>query len=241
MDDFITVAMDQLVNNAAFMHYMFGGKIELPMVVRTVNGAGVNAAAQHSKSMEAWMTHAPGLKVVYPSTPQDCLGLLLASIDDNNPVVFFEHKLAYGEKGEVDSLDPIPLGKGDIKREGTDVTIIAYGYQVFRALEAAKQLEKEGISAEVLDPRTLYPLDKDLIAQSVDKTHNVVITSEEFKRGGYAGEISAFIAEELFDSLDAPCRRVCGLNTPVPFSSVLENQFIPQVEDIVNAVKAQRE
>lgn len=241
MDDFITVAMDQLVNNAAFMHYMFGGKIELPMVVRTVNGAGVNAAAQHSKSMEAWLTHVPGLKVVYPSTPQDCLGLLLASIDDNNPVVFFEHKLAYGEKGDVDSMDPIPLGKGDIKREGTDVTIIAYGYQVFRALEAAEQLEKEGISAEVLDPRTLYPLDKDLIAQSVDKTHNVVITSEEFKRGGYAGEISAFIAEELFDSLDAPCRRVCGLNTPVPFSSVLENQFIPQVEDIVNAVKAQRE
>ncbi len=241
MDDFITVAMDQLVNNAAFMHYMFGGKIELPMVVRTVNGAGVNAAAQHSKSMEAWLTHVPGLKVVYPSTPQDCLGLLLASIDDNNPVVFFEHKIAYGEKGEVSSFDPIPLGKGDIKKEGSDVTIIAYGYQVFRALKAAEQLEKEGISAEVLDPRTLYPLDKDLIAESVGKTHNVVITSEEFKRGSYAGEISAFVAEEMFDSLDAPCRRVCALNTPVPFSAVLENAFIPQTEDIVNAVKAQRE
>ena len=240
MDDFITVAMDQLVNNAAFMHYMFGGKIELPMVVRTVNGAGVNAAAQHSKSMEAWLTHVPGLKVVYPSTPQDCMGLLLASIDDNNPVVFFEHKLAYGEKGEVTSFDPIPLGKGDIKREGSDVTIIAYGYQVFRALKAADQLAKEGISTEVLDPRTLYPLDKELIAKSVGKTRNVVITSEEFKRGGYAGEISAFIAEELFDSLDAPCKRVCGLNTPIPFSAVLENQFIPQVEDIVNAVKEQR-
>ena len=190
MDDFITVAMDQLVNNAAFMHYMFGGKIELPMVVRTVNGAGVNAAAQHSKSMEAWLTHVPGLKVVYPSTPQDCMGLLLASIDDNNPVVFFEHKLAYGEKGEVTSFDPIPLGKGDIKREGSDVTIIAYGYQVFRALKAADQLAKEGISAEVLDPRTLYPLDKELIAKSVGKTRNVVITSEEFKRGGSFGAVA---------------------------------------------------
>ena len=241
MDDFITVAMDQLVNNAAFMHYMFGGKIELPMVVRTVNGAGVQGAAQHCKSMEAWLTHVPGLKVVFPSTPQDALGLLLASIDDNNPVVFFEHKVAYGQKGEVSSFDPIPLGKGDIKKEGSDVTIIAYGYQVFKALDAAKELEKEGISAEVLDPRTLYPLDKDLIAQSVAKTHNVVITSEEFKRGGYAGEISAFVAEELFDSLDTPCRRVCGLNTPITFTPILEDQFLPQTVDIVNAVKAQRE
>lgn len=237
--DFLTVAMDQLVNNAAFMHYMFGGKIELPMVVRTVNGAGAQGAAQHSKSMEAWVTHIPGLKVVFPSIPQDCLGLMLASIDDDNPVIFFEHKMAYGRTGEVTSLDPIPLGTGDIKREGSDVTIVAYGNQLFVAMDAAEELAKGGISAEVLDPRTLYPLDKELIATSVAKTGNVIVTSEEFKRGSYAGEISAFISEELFDSLDSPVRRVCALDTPVPFAPILEQAFLPKAEDIVQAVREQ--
>lgn len=237
--DFLTVAMDQVVNNAAFMHYMFGGKIELPMVVRTVNGAGAQGAAQHSKSMEAWVTHIPGLKVVFPSTPQDCLGLMLASIDDDNPVIFFEHKMAYGRTGEVASTDPIPLGKGDIKREGDDLTIIAYGNQLFVALDAAEALAKEGISAEVVDPRTLYPLDRDLIARSVAKTGNVIVTSEEFKRGSYAGEISAFVSEELFDDLDSPVRRVCALDTPVPFAPILEQTFLPKAEDIVAAAREQ--
>ena len=189
--DFLTVGMDQLVNQAAKMRYMFGGKISMPMVVRLPAGAGVSAAAQHSQSLEAWITHVPGLKVVYPSTPQDALGLMLSSIDDDNPVMFLEHKAIYTMKGDVDSLTPIPLGKGDIKRAGEDVTIIATGKMVHEALAAAKMLEADGISAEVLDPRTLYPLDKALIAQSLSKTHRAVIVTEENRRGGYGGEISA--------------------------------------------------
>ena len=176
--DFLTVGMDQLVNQAAKMRYMFGGKISMPMVVRLPAGAGVSAAAQHSQSLEAWITHVPGLKVVYPSTPQDALGLMLSSIDDDNPVMFLEHKAIYTMKGDVDSLTPIPLGKGDIKRAGEDVTIIATGKMVHEALAAAKMLEADGISAEVLDPRTLYPLDKALIAQSLSKTHRAVIIAE---------------------------------------------------------------
>jgi len=164
---------------------------------------------------------------------------MLASIDDDNPVIFFEHKMAYGRTGEVTSLDPIPLGTGDIKREGSDVTIVAYGNQLFVAMDAAEELAKGGISAEVLDPRTLYPLDKELIATSVAKTGNVIVTSEEFKRGSYAGEISAFISEELFDSLDSPVRRVCALDTPVPFAPILEQAFLPKAEDIVQAVREQ--
>ena len=177
--DFLTVGMDQLVNQAAKMRYMFGGKISMPMVVRLPGGAGVSAAAQHSQSLEAWVTHVPGLKVVYPSTPQDALGLMLSSIDDENPVMFVEHKAMYTMKGDVDSFEPIPLGKGDIKRSGEDVTIIATGKMVHEALAAAKILEEDGISAEVLDPRTLYPLDKKLIAQSLGKTHKAVIVTVE--------------------------------------------------------------
>ena len=181
--DFLTVGMDQLVNQAAKMRYMFGGKISMPMVVRLPGGAGVSAAAQHSQSLEAWVTHVPGLKVVYPSTPQDALGLMLSSIDDENPVMFVEHKAMYTMKGDVDSFEPIPLGKGDIKRSGEDVTIIATGKMVHEALAAAKILEEDGISAEVLDPRTLYPLDKKLIAQSLGKTHKaVIVTSSALAR-----------------------------------------------------------
>ncbi len=237
--DFLTVGMDQLVNQAAKMRYMCGGKISMPMVVRLPAGAGVSAAAQHSQSLEAWITHVPGLKVVYPSTPQDALGLMLSSIDDDNPVMFLEHKAIYTMKGDVDSLTPIPLGKGDIKRAGEDVTIIATGKMVHEALAAAKMLESDGISAEVLDPRTLYPLDKALIAQSLSKTHRAVIVTEENRRGGYGGEISAMIAEEMFDLLDCPIVRIGALDTPVPFAPVLEQVYLPNAQDIANAIRAQ--
>lgn len=237
--DFLTVGMDQLVNQAAKMRYMFGGKISMPMVVRLPGGAGVSAAAQHSQSLEAWVTHVPGLKVVYPSTPQDALGLMLSSIDDENPVMFVEHKAMYAMKGDVDSFEPIPLGKGDIKRSGEDVTIIATGKMVHEALAAAKILEEDGISAEVLDPRTLYPLDKELIAQSLGKTHKAVIVTEENRRGGYGGEISAIIAEEMFDLLDCPIVRIGALDTPVPFAPVLEQAYLPNAQDIVKAVRTQ--
>lgn len=235
--DFLTVGMDQLVNQAAKMRYMFGGKISLPMVVRMPCGAGVSAAAQHSQSLEAWVTHIPGLKVVYPSTPQDALGLMLSAIDDDNPVMYVEHKAMYSLKGEVTSFDPIPLGKGDIKRSGENVTIIATGKMVHEALSAAKTLEADGISAEVLDPRSLYPLDKDLIAQSLGKTHRAVIVTEENRRGGYGGEISAIIAEEMFDLLDSPVIRIGALDTPVPFAPVLEQAYLPNAQDIVKAVR----
>ena len=237
--DFLTVGMDQLVNQAAKMRYMFGGKISMPMVVRLPGGAGVSAAAQHSQSLEAWVTHVPGLKVVYPSTPQDALGLMLSSIDDENPVMFVEHKAMYKMNGDVDSFEPIPLGKGDIKRSGEDVTIIATGKMVHEALAAAKILEEDGISAEVLDPRTLYPLDKELIAQSLGKTHKAVIVTEENRRGGYGGEISAIIAEEMFDLLDCPIVRIGALDTPVPFAPVLEQAYLPNAQDIVKAVRTQ--
>ena len=237
MGDFVTVGMDQLVNQAAKMRYMFGGKISLPMVVRLPGGAGVGAAAQHSQSLEAWLTHVPGLKVVFPSTPQDALGLMLSAIDDDNPVMFVEHKAMYAMKGDVSSFEPIPLGKGDIKREGSDVTIIATGKLVHEALSAAKTLEDDGISAEVLDPRSLYPLDTDLIAKSLSKTHRALIVTEEVKRGGYGGEISAIIGEEMFDLLDMPVVRLGSLNTPIPFAPVLEQTYLPNAQDIVRAIK----
>ena len=235
--DFLTVGMDQLVNQAAKMRYMFGGKISLPMVVRLPAGAGSGAAAQHSQSLEAWVTHIPGLKVVYPSCAEDALGLMLTAIDDDNPVIFFEGKLLYGMKTEVNSFEPIPLGKGKICREGGDVSIITYGRQVFDALKAADKLAADGIEAEVIDLRSLYPLDKELIEQSLSKTHKAIVLTEEVKRGGYGGEISAIIAEEMFDYLDAPVARIGALNTPVPFTPVLEQYYMPNEEDVIIAAK----
>lgn len=237
-NDFITVGMDQLVNQAAKMRYMFGGKISLPMVVRLPSGAGTRAAAQHSQSLEAWLTHVPGLKVVYPSTPSDAYGLMLSAIDDDNPVMFMEHKVLYTFPGEVDeNMDPIKLGVADIKREGKNITIIATGKMVHESLKAAEALMIDGIDAEVIDPRSLFPLDKETIFKSIEKTNNVVIVTEETKRGSFAGELSAIIGEECFDHLDGPIVRVCGLDTPIPFSPVLEDYFIPDSQDIVNAVK----
>ncbi len=236
--DFATVGMDQLVNQAAKMRYMFGGKIGLPMVVRLPGGAGTRAAAQHSQSLESWLTHVPGLKLVYPSNAEDAAGLMLSAIDDDNPVIYFEHKVLYAMESEVpDKIEPIPFGKAKIKREGTDVTILTYAKQVYDSLEAAKQLEAEGIDVEVIDLRSLYPLDKEAIEKSIKKTNKVVLVSEEVKRGGYIGEIAAMISEEFFYELDAPIVRVGTLNVPIPFSPVLEDYVVPRVEDIVKAVK----
>ncbi|HZH93636.1 MAG TPA: alpha-ketoacid dehydrogenase subunit beta [Tissierellaceae bacterium] len=236
--DFATVGADQLVNQAAKMRYMFGGKITLPMVVRLPLGAGISAAAQHSQSLEAWLAHIPGLKVVYPSSPADAYGLMLQSIDDENPVIFLEHKVLYGASGEVDeNMAPIKFGIGDVKREGGDITIVATGKMVHEALAAAEKLSADGIEAEVFDPRTLFPFDKEGLLKSLEKTNKAVIVTEENKRGSFAGEISAIIAEDGFDYLDGPVVRVCAMNTPVPFSPVLEQYYVPSVEDIVTAVK----
>ena len=237
--DFSTVAMDMIVNQAAKMRYMVGGKISLPLVIRMPLGAGVSASAQHSQSLEAWFTHVPGLKVVYPTTPEDALGLLMTSVEDDNPVIFLEHKILYGIKGEIpDDIKPIPLGVARIHRKGTDVTVIATGKMVHEAISAAEKLSAEGVSVEVLDPRTLYPLDKKAIFESVGKTHKVLVVTEENKRGGYGGEISAMIGEECFDSLDAPVVRIGALNTPIPFAKCLENLVVPNFEDIIIGIKS---
>lgn len=235
--DFITIAADQLVNQAAKLRYMFGGKGKVPMVVRTPSGSGVGLAAQHSQSLEAWMTHIPGLKVVQPSTPYDAKGLLMAAMEDDNPVVFYEHKVLYGTKGEVpEEPYTIPLGKADIKRSGTDVTIIATSIMVQRALEAADQLSDLGISAEVIDPRTLVPLDTDTIVKSVMKTGRAIVVHEAVKRSGFGAEIVSVIQEsDAFDFLDAPILRVAGRNIPMPYSAILEKNAVPQVEDIMTA------
>ena len=235
--DFLTVGMDQLVNQAAKMRYMFGGNISMPMVVRLPAGAGTGAAAQHSQSLEAWLTHVPGLKVVYPSCAQDALGLMLSAIDDDNPVMYFEQKVLLSMKSEVTSLEPIPLGKGRIVREGGDLSIITYGRQVYDALEAAEKLAADGVSVEVIDLRSLYPLDKELIGESIAKTHKAIVITEEVKRGGFGGEISAIIGEEFFDYLDAPVIRIGALDTPVPFAPNLEQYYIPNAQDILVAAK----
>ncbi|CAM5440624.1 pyruvate dehydrogenase [Bacillus safensis FO-36b] [Bacillus safensis subsp. safensis] len=237
--DFITIAMDQLVNQAAKTRYMFGGKGKVPLVVRTPAGSGTGAAAQHSQSLEAWMAHIPGLKVVQPSTAYDAKGLLKAAMDDDNPVIFYEHKLLYKTIGEVpEEQYSIPLGKADVKRSGKDVTIVATAIMVQKALEAAKELEAEGIDVEIIDPRTLVPLDEETIIESVKKTGKCIVVHEAVKRGGYGGEIASMIAEsEAFDYLDAPIKRLGGLAVPIPYNPTLEKAVIPQVPDIIEAAK----
>jgi pyruvate/2-oxoglutarate/acetoin dehydrogenase E1 component len=237
--DFITIAMDQIVNQAAKMRYMFGGKGKVPMVLRTPAGSGTGAAAQHSQSLEAWMAHIPGLKVVQPSTAYDVKGLLKAAIDDDNPVIFYEHKLLYKTSSHVpEEPYKIELGKADIKREGRDVTIVATAIMVHKALEAAAQLEKEGISVEVVDPRTIVPLDKETIINSVKKTGRLIVVHEAVQRGGIGGEIVSVVAEsEAFDYLDAPIKRLGGKEVPIPYNPKLEKAAIPQVPDIIEAVK----
>ncbi|MDM5334251.1 alpha-ketoacid dehydrogenase subunit beta [Ureibacillus composti] len=238
--DFITVAMDNIVNQAAKIRYMFGGKGKVPIVVRTPSGSGVGFAAQHSQSLEAWFTHVPGLKVVQPSTPYDAKGLFRAAIEDDNPVLFYEHKLLYGLKGEVpEESYSIPLGKADVKREGSDITIVATSIMVQRALEAAKLLEAQGISVEVVDPRTLFPLDEETIVNSVKKTGRVIVVYEAVKRGGFGAEIASLIAEsEAFDYLDAPIIRLGGAAVPIPYNTILEQKAVPQIDDIVKAAQS---
>ena len=239
--DFIGVAMDQLFNQAAKMRFMFGGKAKVPMVLRMPQGAGVGAAAQHSQCLEAWFMHIPGIKVCIPATPADAKGLLVSAIRDDNPVVFLEHKLLYGIEGEVDdALYEIPIGKGKVVREGSDVTIVATALMVHRALEAAEILAKDGISVEVVDPRSLVPLDKDCILDSVRKTHALVVVHEAVKNAGAGAEIAAMVAEEAIEYLDAPIVRIGAPFCPVPFSPTLEQAYMPSVEKIVQAVREQR-
>ena len=237
--DFITIAMDGLANQAAKMRYMFGGKAKVPMVMRLPSGSGTGAAAQHTQSLEAWLCHVPGLKVVSPSTPAEAKGLIKAAIRDDNPVCFVEHKLLYKMKGDV-PLDEdyiVPIGKSDIKREGKDVTIVTWGTMLQKVLDAAAEVEKEGISVEVVDPITLYPMDRETIIESVKKTGRAIVVHEAAKTGGLGGEIAAAISEsEAFDFLDAPVLRLAGLDVPIPYNRNLEAAVVPKVDDIKNAI-----
>lgn len=236
-NDFISVCLDPIMNQAAKMHYMTGGQAKVPLVLRAPTGSGRRGAAQHSQNMEALFAHIPGLKVVCPSSPQDAKGLLKSSIRDDDPVIFLEHKVLYPIKGNVDdSIDTIPLGYADCKLEGTDVSIITWSRQVNFALQAAEKLAESGIHAEVIDLRTLVPLDWEAICKTVSKTHHVVIVEEDVRRCGFGAEIAAQIGEELFDELDAPIVRVASLNTSVPFSAVLEDEVFPNPERIVTKV-----
>ena len=236
--DFITFAMDQIVNQAAKMRYMFGGRMEVPMVIRTQGGTGRSSAAQHSQSLESWFIHVPGLRVVLPSSPYDAKGLLKTAIRINDPVLFIEHKLLYTTKGEVPKEEyTIPFGVADIKLAGKDLTIIAYSRMVLFALEAANELEQVGISAEVIDLRTLNPLDINTILTSVKKTNRVIIVEEDCKTGGTGAEISAQIVEKSFDYLDVPICRLAGKDIPIPCSPVLETAAIPNKEDIIETAR----
>jgi len=236
--DLTALAMDQIANQAAKLRYMFGGQTKVPMVVRTPFGAGVNIASHHSQSLEAWFMHTSGLKVTMPSTPYDAKGLLKTAIRDDNPVMFFEHKLLYPVKGLVPEEEyTVPFGFADIKREGEDVTIVATLYMVHKALTAAKELGEQGIEAEVVDPRTIVPLDKKAIINSLKKTGRLVIVSEDCKTAGVSAEIAAMVAEEALDYLDAPVKRVAEPDTPIPFSPPLEQFVIPNEKSIIKAVK----
>lgn len=237
-DDFLPLAMDHIVNHAAKMRYMYGGKARVPMVIRTFFGAGTNSGCSHSQSLEAWVVHCPGLKVVMPSSPADAKGLLKSAIRDDDPVIFFEHRLLYAMKGGVPEGEyTIPLGQADVKREGRDVTVVATAMMVHKALGAAEDLSKEGIEIEVLDPRSLLPLDCEALVNSVKKTGRLLIVHEACKTGGIGGEIAAIAAKEAFGYLDAPIERVCAPDTPVPFSPPLESYYIPKKEDIVTTIR----
>ncbi|PWH17413.1 MAG: alpha-ketoacid dehydrogenase subunit beta [Anaerolineae bacterium] len=233
--DFVTLAMEQLVLQAAKVRFMFGGKASVPMVMRLPGGSGTGAAAQHSQSLEAWFTHIPGLKVVMPATPHDAKGLLLSSLYDGNPVIFVEHKLLYKTKGEVpEGWYTVPLGQARVVREGRHLTLVATSIEVLRAQQAAQTLASEGIEIEIIDPRTLRPLDIETIAESVKKTGKLLIVHEAVKTGGFGAEVAARVAEhEAFDYLEAPIRRLAGREIPIPYNRTLEYHTVPQVEDIV--------
>ncbi len=247
--DFLFCAMDQIVNQAAKMRYMSGGKLTVPLVLRAPVGA-TTRGAQHAQSVESFFIHVPGWKVVAPSTAYDAKGLLKSAVRDDNPVMMFEHKLLYGSKGarkepgalEVQGEVPeeeylVPIGEADVKREGTDVTVVAIHRALHAAMAAAHELEQEGISVEVVDPRTLVPLDKKCILGSVQKTGRLIIAHEDNLTGGWGAEVAAIVAGEGFDSLDAPIKRVCAPDTPVPFAPVMEQHYIPDKENIARAVR----
>ncbi len=236
--DFMTLAMDQIVNQAAKVHYMSGGKLTVPLVVRTTMGAGRRAAAQHSQSLYAWFGHIPGLKVVVPSTPYDAKGLLKTAFRDNNPVIYFEDKMMYRTAGPVPEEDyTIPFGVADVKREGTDITLIAVSSMVLVALAAAEELAKEGISAEVVDPRTLTPLDEETLVKSVMKTSRCIVIDEGYQRFGASAELAAAVTRGAFYYLDAPVERIGAMDVPIPFSPILEDQTIPTPEWVVKAAR----
>ena len=237
-EDFLTLSLEQIVNQAAKHRYMSGGQLTVPLTIRTQGGAGWSPGAQHAQQLEAWLVHVPGLKVCYPSTPEDVRGMLWSSIFDDNPVVFFEHRLLYPVKGQVpETLEPIELGKARVMREGTDVRVIAIGPLVHRSLEAAKQAEAEGISVEVIDPRTLQPLDEDSIVASVKKTNRAVVAHEAVTRMGFGAEVAAVLQYQAFDYLDAPIERVGAKFSPLAFAPVMEQFVVPHAEDVLAAIK----
>jgi len=236
--DFFGVCMDQIYNQAAKMRYMFGGQTKVPLVIRTTIGAGVSGSAHHSQSLYSIFAHVPGLKVVVPSTAYDAKGLLITAIRDDDPVMFFEHKVLYDVKGSVPEKPyTIPFGKADVKRRGDDVTVVATARMVHVALSAAEKLEGSGIGVEVIDPRTIVPLDKDTIINSVKKTSRIVIVDEDYERCGFASEVAAIVSDEAFDYLDSPVKRVATPNVPIPFSPVLEKYVIPDEEKTIKTIK----
>lgn len=235
--DFVFIGMDQIVNSAAKSRYMFGGQASIPVVYRLPGGGGRQNAAQHSQSLEVMFAHVPGLKVLMPSTPYDAKGLMKSALNDNNPIIFIEHKALYFTKGMVPEEEYfVPIGKGDIKRLGSDVTVVATSLMVGRALAAAEKLDKKGVSVEVIDPRTIKPIDKDLIVGSVKKTGRLVVVHEAPKTYGMAGEIITMVSEEAFDYFNAKPLRVCGKDVPMPYNRKLEAYAIPSEEEIINAV-----
>lgn len=237
--DFLTLAMDQLVNQAAKIHYMSGGKLKAPMVLRTTMGATRRSAAQHSQSLHAWFSHVPGLKVVVPSTPYDAKGLLKTAIRDDNPVVFFEDKMMYAQKGPVPEEEYlIPLGEADVKREGSDISLVATSSMVYVALDAAELLEQDGISAEVIDPRTTFPLDKQTLIASAKKTSRAIVVDEGYERYGVTAELASVIAEGAFFYLDAPVKRMGAMDVPIPFSPALEDLTVATPETVAETARS---
>ena len=237
-EDFLTLSMEQLVNQAAKHRTMSGGQVKVPLTIRTQGGAGWSPGAQHAQQLEAWFVHIPGLKVVFASTPTDVRGLLYSSIYEDNPVIFFEHRTLYGLKEEVpDELEPIPLGQARVHRKGEDVTVVATGRLVHEALTAAEQAEEQGISVEVVDPRTLQPLDETTIVDSVKKTNRAVVAHEAVTRMGFGAEVAAVVQYRAFDWLDAPIERVGAKFTPLPFAPKLEEWCVPHAADVLEAIK----
>jgi pyruvate/2-oxoglutarate/acetoin dehydrogenase E1 component len=236
--DLLTLAMDQIANQAAKIHYMFGGQLKVPVVIRSPFGAGKSIAAHHSQSLEVWFMHTPGLKVAVPSTAYDAKGLLKTAIKDDDPVMFFEHKICYTTKSQIpDEEYFIPFGQAEVKREGSDITVFATFWMVHQALEAANELAKKDIDIEIVDPRTLVPLDKETLVKSVRKTGRLLIVEEDCKTCGVGAEIAAIVAEEAFDYLESPIKRIAEPDTPIPFSPVLENYVIPDAKAIIKGVE----